>query len=247
MSFDDTILTGLIFLAATLYSSVGHAGASGYLAAMALFGLAPDVMRPTALALNILVGSLAVWRYTKAGRGDWRLLLPFVIGSVTAAFLGGLIHVPANYYKPLVGIVLLISAAQFLRSAKNAEAADQTAHRPPDWMALASGVGLGLLSGLTGTGGGIFLSPLLLFMGWSTTRNASGVAAVFILCNSSAGLAGTAFSFGALPQALPYWAVAALIGGLIGTRLGTKALPIPGLRVALALVLTIAGLKMLLA
>jgi uncharacterized membrane protein YfcA len=120
--------------------------------------------------------------------------------------------------------------------------------RAPHWaVALTCGAVLGLLSGLTGTGGGIFLSPLLLLMGWAETRRASGVAAGFILANSIAGLAGTTITYGALPTALPVWAVAAVLGGLIGTQLGTRALPVPGLRTALAAVLVIAAAKMLLA
>ena len=246
MSEPELILTGLIFLAAALYSSVGHAGASGYLAAMALFGLAPEVMRPTALALNILVASLAVYRYTRAGQNDWRLLAPFAVASVPAAFLGGLIHVPSEIYRPLVGVILAISAVQFVRTARTAVAADRATSPPLPAVALASGAGLGLLAGLTGTGGGIFLSPLLLFMHWAETRKASGVAASFILVNSIAGLSGTAFTLGALPGALPVWAAAALLGGLIGTQLGTRLLPIPGLRLVLAAVLMVASAKMLL-
>ena len=245
LSLDDWILGGLIAFAAALYSSVGHAGASGYLAAMALFGLAPEVMRPTALALNILVASLATYRYTRAGQNDWRLLIPFVVASVPAAFVGGLILVPPALYRPLVGAILLFSAFHLVRTAKRAESKDAAAQRPPLAAALVSGGVLGLLSGLTGTGGGIFLSPLLLFMGWAGTRPASGVAAGFILLNSIAGLLGTTVSIGALPAALPIWAGAALTGALIGTQLGTRTLPVPGVRYALALVLVVAGGKMI--
>lgn len=246
MSEADLILAALILIAAALYSSVGHAGASGYLAAMALFGLSPEVMRPTALALNILVALLAVYRYSRAGQNDWRLLLPFAIASVPAAFLGGLIEIPPWLYRPLVGVVLLFSAFHLVRTARRSEDIDAAVKRPPVPAALASGAGLGILSGLTGTGGGIFLSPLLLFMGWAGTRPASGVAASFILLNSIAGLAGTTFSVGSLPAALPLWAIAALIGGLIGTQLGTRTLPVPGVRYALGLVLVVAGGKMIL-
>lgn len=245
MQSEELILAGLILVAAALYSSVGHAGASGYLAAMALFGLAPEVMRPTALALNILVASLAVYRYTRAGQNDWWLLLPFAVASVPAAFIGGLTHIPPSLYRPLVGAVLILSAFHLIRTARQSEAKDIKARRPPLPAALASGAGLGLLSGLTGTGGGIFLSPLLLLMGWARTRPASGVAAAFILVNSIAGLAGTKFSIGSLPSALPLWAVAALVGALIGTQLGTRTLPVPGVRYALALVLVVAGGKMI--
>jgi uncharacterized protein len=245
MGLEDILLGGLIFLAATLYTSVGHAGASGYLAAMALFGLAPEEMRPAALALNIMVASLGTYRYWRAGYHDFRLLMPFAIASVPAAFLGGLIAVPGGVYRPLVGIVLAASAIQFARTATNAPKADLTARPPKVPVALAAGGGVGFLAGLTGTGGGIFLSPFLLFFRWADTRKASGVASAFILVNSIAGLAGTTFSIGVLPAALPLWAAAALLGAVIGTRLGTQTLPVPGLRLMLALVLAVASLKMM--
>jgi uncharacterized membrane protein YfcA len=247
MTPEELILTALIFIAATLYSSVGHAGASGYLAAMALFGLAPETMRPTALALNVLVASLATYRYTRAGQNDLKLLIPFVVASIPAAFVGGMIHVPAAFYKPLIGIILLLSAFQLLRTAKTSKQKDRKVQRPPLAASLATGAGLGLLAGLSGTGGGIFLSPLLLFMGWAPTRNVSGVAASFILVNSISGLLGNISSLQALPSALSVWAGAVLLGGLVGTQLGTRTLTIPGIRIMLALVLVIAGGKMLLA
>lgn len=245
MSPDELALTALIFIAATLYSSVGHAGASGYLAAMALFGIAPETMRPAALALNVLVASLATYRYTRAGLNDIKLLMPFVVASIPAAFIGGMIHVPAAFYKPLIGVVLLLSAFQLLRTAKKSKQKDRQVQRPPLAASLATGAGLGLLAGLSGTGGGIFLSPLLLFMGWAPTRNVSGITASFILVNSISGLLGNMSSLQALPSALPVWAGAVLLGGLIGTQLGTRTLTIPGIRIMLALVLVIAGGKML--
>lgn len=246
VALEELLLTALMFVAALLYSSVGHAGASGYLAAMALFGLAPEVMRPTALALNILVASLATYRYTRAGQNDIRLLIPFAVASIPAAFIGGLIYVPHGIYKPLIGIVLLFSALHLARTARKAPTADRAVKRPKLAAALATGAGLGLLAGLSGTGGGIFLSPLLLFMHWAPTRSVSGVASAFILLNSIAGLAGTTFQVGSLPEALPLWAAAVLAGGLIGTHLGTKRLSIPGIRYLLALVLIMAGGKMIL-
>lgn len=245
MTTEELALTALIFIAATLYSSVGHAGASGYLAAMALFGIAPETMRPTALALNVLVASLATYRYTRVGQNDIKLLIPFVVASIPAAFVGGMIHVPATFYKPLIGIVLLLSAFQLLRTAKKSKQQDRQVYRPPLAAALATGTGLGLLAGLSGTGGGIFLSPLLLFMGWAPTRQVSGIAASFILVNSISGLLGNMSSVQALPKALPLWAIAALVGGLLGTHLGTRTLTIPGIRTMLAVVLVVAGGKML--
>ncbi|NOT39203.1 MAG: sulfite exporter TauE/SafE family protein [Alphaproteobacteria bacterium] len=247
MAEADLILAVLILVAATLYSSVGHAGASGYLAAMALFGLAPEAMRPAALSLNILVASIATIRYARAGQSNWQLLWPFAVTSVPAAFIAGAISVPPDIYKPLVGAVLAVSAVQFIRTAGQAPLSDRLTKAPHLATALAAGAGLGLLAGLTGTGGGIFLSPLILFMGWADTRSTSGVVAAFILVNSISGLLGTTVSIGALPNALPFWAIAAAVGGLIGTQLGTRHLQIPGLRYALAAVLFIAAAKLILA
>ncbi|MEX1147652.1 MAG: sulfite exporter TauE/SafE family protein [Sphingomonadales bacterium] len=247
MSVDDILIAACILVAAVLYSAVGHGGASGYLAAMALFGLTPDVMRPSALALNIVVASVATWRFSRAGQQDWRLLAPFALTSVPAAFIGGSIAVPAIVYGPLVGVIMIASAVHITRTARHALHREAAVRRPGTMLTLSIGAALGLLSGLTGVGGGIFLSPLVLLLGWAATRSASGVAAAFILVNSIAGLGGTAFSVGALPDALPVWAMAALAGCLIGTQLGTRTLSVPGIRYMLALVLVVAGMKMALA
>jgi hypothetical protein len=236
------ILSALIFLAATLYSSVGHAGASGYLAAMALMGIAPETMRPTALALNILVASIATIRYARAGYFAWRSFYPFALTSVPFAFLGGSLQLPSHVYKSAVGVILLVAAFEIARSAWTAR--EGSGHAPLI-AALAVGAVIGLLSGLTGTGGGIFLSPVLLLSGWAGTRPTSGVSAAFILCNSMAGLAGTTFSQGALPDSLPIWLAAAALGGFVGTQLGTRLLPVHTVRYALAAVLVIAGGKLI--
>jgi uncharacterized membrane protein YfcA len=242
-------LAALIFLAAALYSSVGHAGASGYLAAMAIVGLAPETMRPTALALNILVATIATARYARAGQFDWRTFWPFALASVPAAFFGGMLHLPTTLYRSLVGVILLLSALELVRSARRSAAQEVNAPRSevPIVPALLIGAAIGLLSGLTGTGGGIFLSPVLLFLGWAQTRKTSGVSAAFILLNSVAALAGTTFALSALPPAIPLWLLAATVGALLGTQLGTRLLPVPALRYALSMVLVIAGAKLILA
>jgi uncharacterized membrane protein YfcA len=242
------LLAILIFAAAILYSSVGHAGASGYLAAMALVGVAPDVMKPTALALNILVATIATVRFYRAGYFYWSALWPFVIGSIPLAFVGGAITLPGYIYKPAVGIVLLYAAVRLVRSTmKDASSGTVTDVSIPLVPALLSGGVIGLLSGLTGTGGGIFLSPLLLFTGWAATKPTSGASAAFILANSVAGLAGNVASVQNLPDALPVWAAVAAVGAFIGTQLGTRRLQGDGIRRALAAVLIIAGLKLIFA
>lgn len=240
-----TLLTILILAVAILYSSVGHAGASGYLAVMALFGVAPAVMKPTALTLNILVATIATIKFYRAGCFSFRLLWPFALASIPCAFIGGYITLPGHWYKTIVGVILLFAAYRLILIAK--QAAEQTGIKHiPLWAALLSGAVIGFLSGLTGTGGGIFLSPLLLFMGWAETRQTSGVSAAFILVNSVAGLVGNISSIGSLPTSILAIAPAAIIGGFVGAELGSKRIASPNLRRLLALVLVVAGLKLIL-
>ena len=244
MNSTDAFLALLIFIAALLYSSVGHAGASGYLAAMALLGVAPAVMKPTALALNILVAIVAFTKFYRSGAFSWSLLWPFAVASVPFAWLGGWITLPTHFYKPLVGCVLIYTAWYSFRSARRAESVPVSA--PPISLRLLAGAVLGFLSGLTGVGGGIFLSPLLLVLGWAPIKVISGVSAAFILVNSIAGLLGVMQSPITLPPALPWWAVAAVAGGLIGAEYGSRRLGNPVIKKLLALVLAIAGAKMIL-
>jgi uncharacterized protein len=238
----EFLLAACMFLGAALYSSVGHGGASAYIALMALFSVSPAVMRPTALMLNIIVTSFTSWRYYRNGMFRWRTLWPFLLGAVPFAFLGGSINLPGDIYRPLLGVVLLVSATRMLWPK---ELKSTTEWRdPPVLLGVLSGAGIGLLSGLTGTGGGIFLSPLLLFLAWSSAKPASGVVALFILCNSAAGLLGNFASVRALPPDLPLFAGAVLAGALVGTTLGIK-LATPLILKALGLVLVIAGLKLI--
>ena len=238
----DFLLALCMLLAAALYSSVGHAGASAYIALMALFGIEAAVMRPTALVLNVIVATLASLRFAKAGLFRWRVLWPFLITAIPMAWLGGTIHLPSEIYRPLVGLVLWFSAARLLwpREMKvMRESSD-----PPLLFALPAGAGIGLLAGLTGTGGGIFLSPLLLLLAWAPARQASGVAAVFVLANSLAGLGGQIATLDKLPPQLPLFAGAVLIGGLIGTTAGIRVDQKIILKL-LGVVLLIAGAKLI--
>ncbi len=239
----DFALAACMFAGAALYTSVGHAGASAYIALMALFGLPAPVMRPTALVLNILVASLSSFRFLKAGLFRWRTLWPVLIGAIPMAFIGGSLHLPGQFYKPLVGAVLLVAAARLLWNAALPKP-DEVRDIPVP-LGIVIGAAIGLLSGLTGTGGGIFLSPILLFFGWSETRTASGVAVVFILCNSVAGLMGNFASVQSLPPELPLFAVAVILGALLGTSLGIGRLATPNILRALGVVLAIAGAKLI--
>lgn len=238
------IMALLMGLGAMLYTSVGHAGASAYLAIMAIFGVEPAVMRPTALVLNILVASYTTLRFARAGQVDWRLALPFMAGAVPLAFIAGGVALPAANYRPLVGAILLLAAVRLLWPRPLGW--QKTVGRPPLLGALASGAAVGGLSGLTGTGGGIFLSPILLFFGWAEPRRASGVAAAFILVNSLAGLAGNLSGIGRLPPELPWLILAVGAGATIGSTLGLSHLTGPRLMQVLGVVLLIAGGKLLL-
>ena len=242
MTAADILLAVCMFLGAVLYTSVGHGGASAYLALMAIFGIPPTVMRPTALVMNVVVSTFVSGRFVKAGLFRWRALWPFLIGALPFAILGGAIQLPGHFYKPLVGVILWLAAARLLwpREIK----ADQEAHDPPVLFAALIGAGIGLLSGLTGTGGGIFLSPVLLFACWSNTKTASGIASVFILLNSIAGLGGNLASLHSLPPMLPLYAGSALAGALVGTTFGIR-FESPWIQKALGLVLVVAGFKLM--
>jgi uncharacterized membrane protein YfcA len=233
----------LILVVALLYSTVGHAGASGYLAVMALFGMAPPVMKPTALTLNIIVALIGTVRFYRAGFFSWRTFWPFGVASIPASFIGGRLALPVSVYKSIVGAVLLYSAVRLFLSAGAGDNRKTTL--VPIWMALILGAAIGLLSGLTGVGGGIFLSPVLLLMHWTKTKETSGVSAAFILVNSIAGLLGNISAISFIPGGISYWAPAALIGGWLGTELGTRVLPISEIRKWLSLVLVLAGLKLM--
>jgi uncharacterized protein len=235
-------LAALILVAALLYASVGHGGGSGYLAAMALFSLAPEVMKPTALTLNILVSAIGTVKFYRAGYFSWAVFWPFALASVPLAFVGGSIALPGHIYQPIVGLVLLFAAYRLWRSRHQTMPAVK---KLPRWLALVLGAAIGLLSGLVGVGGGIFLSPLLVIAGWANARQASAVAAPFILVNSVSGLLGHVAGVAYLPGALALWAAAAVIGGWVGADYGSRRLAGPRLRQALAVVLVIAGLKLL--
>lgn len=242
------ILLPLFFLLAGLYTSVGHAGASGYLAAMALVAVAPATMRPTALALNILVASFTVYRFARAGYFSWRALWPFLLGSVPLAALGGSLQLTTGFYYVLAGAALALSAIVLAWRAFGRTPVETPTDRAriPIAPAIACGAAIGLLSGLTGTGGGIFLSPVVLLAGWAMPRHTGGISAPFILANSTVALAAGAATWASLPQELPWLALAVLAGAGTGTWLGLRRFSTRWLLVAMALVLVIAAGKLIL-
>lgn len=239
------VLALLILVVAGLYSTVGHAGGSGYLGAMALLNFAPAVMRPTALLLNLLVAGIGSWKWYKAGHFRWSLFWPFALASVPAAYIGGATLLPARSYKVAVGVVLVYSAVMLFFTAR---AIAETALRRPTLPAsLAIGAILGLLSGMVGVGGGIFLSPVLLFFGWANPRETAATSSVFILVNSASGLLGGIAGIPNVPAGgFVVWALAAGIGGWIGSSYGSRVFPTTTLRRFLAVVLVIAGVKLIL-
>lgn len=240
----DFTLISLLFCAAMLYSSVGHGGASAYLAIMAFYGFAPEEMRATALVLNLLVSSLAFWRFYRAGAFDTRLLICVAIAAIPMAFLGGLVPISPQYYRPIIGVILLFSAVIIWWRTQPLN--ERKINRPKPVIAAGAGGFLGLLAGLTGTGGGIFLSPLMIFSGWADARKTAGVAAAFIFCNSVAGLAGQIIGGNAQFRAdLPVMLIAVGLGGALGSTMSAQWLPRQVVLKLTAIVLVIAGGKLL--
>jgi uncharacterized protein len=237
------LLSAAILLVAFLYATVGHAGASGYIAVMTLFSLAPSVIRPSALVLNVFVASIATWQFWRAGYFSWKLFWPFAVTSVPMAFIGGFISLPTAVFKVIIGVVLLLSAVRFLLPNQS----ESEPHPPSRTVAFGVGGVLGFASGLTGVGGGIFLTPLVIFMRWARTKNASAISALFILVNSISGLLGAYASTPRLPVVVVPMAIAAVAGGTCGAYLGSRRFSPVIIRRFLAVVLLIAGIKLILA
>ena len=238
-------LPPLLALVAFLYAAVGHAGASGYIAVLALAGLPAEQIKPLALILNIAVAAQGSWQFWRAGHLRWRLFWPVLLAGLPMAFLGGWLDLPTLWFQRLVALVLLASALRFLRQPGDPERLKQ----PPLILLVLSGAGLGLLAGLTGTGGGVFLTPLLLCCSWASTRQAAAVSSLFIFGNSLSGLAGLllARQVGdwALPPQLGWMLLIVLLAGAVGSRLGSRHWPVAWIRRCLALVLLLAALKLL--
>ncbi|MBL8542595.1 MAG: sulfite exporter TauE/SafE family protein [Hyphomonadaceae bacterium] len=228
-----------IAAAAALYASVGHGGASAYIALMALAGLAPEAIRPAALVLNIVVAGIGAVRYLRAGRFDWQVFWPFALTAIPAAFLAGRVDVPEAVYRPLLAAALAAAALRYLFWPQID--AIKPGKAPPKAVALSAGAGLGALAGLTGIGGGVYLSPLLVFAGWADPQRATGIAACFIVVNSLAGLAGRASSLSSLPWFLPWFIAAAVLGAWLGTSFSLRGLSKQGVLRVLGIVLGVAA------
>ena len=242
---ETATLTIVFFCVALLSAMVGHAGASAYLATMVVAGMTPSEMKPIALLLNIVVASIATTIYLRRGCFSWNVFWPFAMTSVPFAFLGGTLPIHGTIYKMLVGLALIFTALRFSFGVKKIQANSTPCHPPSRLFALLVGSGLGLLSGMTGIGGGVFLSPLLLTFHWSAPRKTSGIAAAFILLNSMSGLLGHGLASHSLPPHMGLWALVVACGGCLGATLGSSSLPVRQIYYALSLLLLIAGIKLI--
>jgi uncharacterized protein len=238
----EIIFFGLLFVVAFLYATVGHGGASGYLALMAIFGMAPEVMKPTALMLNLFVSLTAFIQYYRGGHFKWNIFMPLAIMSVPFAFLGGLVTVDATIYKKLLGFLLLLPVARFL-FFRNEEIEDLKPSKP----LFSAGLGalIGWLSGLIGIGGGIILSPVLLMLKWTDQKQTAAISALFIFVNSAAGLLGQVQRGITFTQDMVLYVVIAFVGGLAGAYFGSIRFNQNILKYALAAVLGVASLKLI--
>jgi uncharacterized membrane protein YfcA len=230
----------LIGIMAFLYASVGHGGASGYLALMALFGTSPTLMKSSALILNVFVSLIAFIQYYRAGHFRWNLFWPFVITSIPLSYIGATLPITDSLYKKLLAVALAIAIARMLF-----QPVDKKETKPVVlWLCLVIGAAIGLLSGMLGIGGGIILSPVILLLGWGRVKETAAVSALFIFVNSMSGLYGL-FQKGFVPNTqLSTWLIAALIGGTLGAYQGSFKFNLQTLRYILASVLLIAVAKL---
>lgn len=230
-----------LMLIAFFYSSVGHGGASGYLALMALFGFAPESIRYYALILNLVVSAIAFISYYRAGFFRWRQVVPFLVTSMPAAYIGATFSINPMAYKIILGIMLLIAVTRMLL-IRNTE--NDATHDPPIFLALGIGLILGLVSGIIGIGGGILLSPILILAKYARIKEASAASAIFIFLNSASGLAGlTASQFNFQPDII-YWILGVMVAGLVGSAIGSRTISELNLKRVLSLVLIAASIKL---
>ena len=229
----------LLAIMAFLYASVGHGGASGYLAVMALFAIAPPVMKQTALLLNLGVSLMSFVAFYRQGYFKWNLFWPFALGSIPAAFVGARIPLTDSTYKQILGACLFIAVIRMLLSLK-----ETSTRSLPTAIGIGTGAIIGLLSGMIGIGGGIILSPLLLLFRWASLKEAAAVSALFIFVNSVAGLAGLKTWIPLDQSQMLYWLIASLVGGFLGARWGAGIASNGKVKWILALVLEIASLKL---
>ena len=239
-----------LLIIATMYSSVGHGGASGYLAVLSLTAYAvndPVWLKQHAWSLNLLVAGIAFFAYKKSGFFDIKLALPFIVASIPAAFIGGYLQVDNTVYDILLSLTLVFAAWK-LYSTKASRSSAEINKPPPLSIAISVGFAIGILSGIIGVGGGIFLSPIILLFGWSDPKTTAGISAVFIWVNSFSGLVGSTVS-GQLAldfSTLIPFSIAVLIGGYVGSKFGSERFSQNSIRNMLVAVMLIAAIRQIL-
>ncbi|MEO8066512.1 MAG: sulfite exporter TauE/SafE family protein [Flavobacteriales bacterium] len=238
---DATLFILLIVLVAFMYAMVGHGGASGYLALMAIAGIATITMRPSALVLNLCVSAISFTQFARAGHFKWELFWPFALLSVPAAWLGAQVDLDPLVYKRILAVCLLVAVVRLFGLFGE----PRSVLRPVTLVwALAIGAVLGLVSGMIGIGGGVLLSPIIILLGWADVKSTAAVSAPFIFVNSLSGLFGIAGKGVVLDAQMWWWVIAAVSGGLLGSWLGAERVPALRLRQALGVVLLFAGIKL---
>ncbi|MCU0469445.1 MAG: sulfite exporter TauE/SafE family protein [Arcicella sp.] len=236
------LLLPILAVVAFLYSSVGHGGASGYLAVMAIVGIAPPLMKSSALLMNLAVSLFSFLGFYRAGFFKWKLFLPFALASIPMAYIGGTMTLSDAIYKKILAVCILISIARLLYQFKQEETRNTDV---PVWAGLLSGGIIGLLSGMIGIGGGIILSPLMLLMNWAKLKETAAVSALFIFVNSLSGLYGQMMKGGfQIPENLQWAILSTIVGGLLGSYYGSQKFNLPTLRYLLAVGLVIASAKL---
>jgi uncharacterized membrane protein YfcA len=232
----------LLPIVAFMYAGVGHGGASGYLALMALFVFPPELMKPTALLLNVFVAGVSFWLYRKRGHFNWHLFYPFALASIPAAFIGGYINVDPVLYKKILGVLLIFAILRMLGLLGKEQKSLRTIKL---WQGLIAGAAIGFFSGMIGIGGGIILSPVILLVGWGRMKETAAVSALFIFVNSVAGLSGYALNGSGIELQSFVLVALAFAGGFAGAYYGSAKMNNVQLRYMLAFVLVIASLKLL--
>jgi len=231
----------LLVVVAFLYASVGHGGASGYIALMSIFSFPIAFIKPTALLLNICISGIAFWFFRKHKHFKWNLFYPFALTSIPASFLGGYLNVDPSLYKQVLGVVLFIATLRMLGFLGREK---ETKRKLNTSSALLLGCGIGFFSGMIGIGGGIILSPVLVLLGWANLKEAAAVSALFIFVNSASGLLGYASHYPLTTEYLLFIPVA-LIGGSLGALYGSGKFPDHVLKYTLSFVLIIACVKLM--